>query len=79
MSQASLKHARLLPNPHPGEILAKNFLKPTKYVRGFFVELQIDYELIERKQTTGDKLKDLGRHRPCSRSDATDEAKHRSK
>jgi antitoxin HigA-1 len=86
-----------LPNPHPGEILAEEFLKPmrlsqtalaraigvpprrineivlgkraitadtdlrlARYFRmseGFFIGLQTDYELMERKRALGDKLK----------------------
>jgi addiction module HigA family antidote len=87
----------LLPNPHPGEILFEEFLKPmalsqTALARaigvpprrineivlgkraitadtdlrlaryfdmseGFFIGLQTDYELMERKRSIGDKLK----------------------
>jgi antitoxin HigA-1 len=87
----------LLPNPHPGEILAEEFLKPmnlsqtalaraiavpprrinkivlgkraitadtdlrlARYFNmseGFFIGLQTDYELMERKRAIGDKLK----------------------
>jgi addiction module HigA family antidote len=87
----------LLPNPHPGEILAEEFLKPMELSQtalakaidvpprrineivlgkraitadtdlrlaryfnmseGFFIGLQTDYELMERKRTIGDKLK----------------------
>lgn len=87
----------LLPNPHPGEILVEEFLKPMKLSQtalaraiavpprrineivlgkraitadtdlrlaryfgiseGFFIGLQIDYELMERKRTIGDTLK----------------------
>ena len=87
----------LLPNPHPGEILVEEFLKPmalsqTALARaigvpprrineivlgkraitadtdlrlaryfgmseGFFIGLQTDYELMERKRSLGDKLK----------------------
>ena len=86
----------LLPNPHPGEILIEEFLKPmalsqTALARaidvpprrineivlgkrsitadtdlrlaryfglseGFFMGLQTDYELMERKRAIGDKL-----------------------
>jgi addiction module HigA family antidote len=89
--------AELLHNPHPGEILMEEFLKPmalsqTALARaigvpprrineivlgkravtadtdlrlaryfgmseGFFIGLQTDYELMERKRTIGDKLK----------------------
>ncbi len=88
---------RLLANPHPGEILVEEFLKPmalsqtalaraigvpprrineialgkraitadtdlrlARYVgmsEGFFIGLQTDYELMERKRTLGGKLK----------------------
>jgi addiction module HigA family antidote len=88
-----------LPNPHPGEILAEDFLKPmnlsqTALARaigvpprrineivlgkraitadtdlrlaryfgmseGFFMGLQTDYELMERKRAIGDKLKNI--------------------
>ncbi|MEW6450794.1 MAG: HigA family addiction module antitoxin [Pseudomonadota bacterium] len=88
---------RLLPNPHPGEILLGEFLKPMglsqtalanaidvpprrineivlgkravtadtdlrlaryfKMSEGFFLGLQTDYELMERKRQIGDKLK----------------------
>jgi antitoxin HigA-1 len=87
----------LLPNPHPGEILVEEFLKPMKLSQtalaraiavpprrineivlgkravtadtdlrlaryfgmseGFFIGLQTDYELMERKRAIGDKLK----------------------
>jgi addiction module HigA family antidote len=87
----------LLPNPHPGEILSEEFLKPmalsqtalanaigvpprrineivlgkravtadtdlrlARYFglsEGFFLGLQTDYELMERKREIGDKLK----------------------
>ena len=87
----------LLPNPHPGEILAEEFLKPMKLSQtalagaiavpprrineivlgkraiaadtdlrlaryfgmseGFFIGLQIDDELMERKRTIGAQLK----------------------
>jgi addiction module HigA family antidote len=87
----------LLPNPHPGEILLEEFLKPMKLSQtalahaigvpprrineivlgkraitadtdlrlgryfnmseGFFLGLQTDYELMERKRAIGDKLK----------------------
>jgi addiction module HigA family antidote len=87
----------LLPNPHPGEILLEDFLKPMglsqtalanaidvpprrineivlgkravtadtdlrlaryfKMSEGFFLGLQTDYELMERKRQIGDKLK----------------------
>jgi addiction module HigA family antidote len=86
-----------LPNPHPGEIPAEEFLKPMKLSQtalarafsvparrineialgkraitadtdlrlaryfnmpeGFFVDLQTDYELMERKRAIGDTLK----------------------
>jgi addiction module HigA family antidote len=86
----------LLPNPHPGEILAEEFLKPIKLSQtalaraisapsrrineivlgkgaitadtnlrfaryfnmseGFFIGLQTDYELMERKRAIGDKF-----------------------
>jgi len=88
--------SELLPNPHPGEILAEEFLNPLKLSQtslaraiavpprrineivlgkraitadtdlrlaryfnmseGFFIGLQTDYELIERKRAIGDKL-----------------------
>jgi antitoxin HigA-1 len=87
----------LLPNPHPGEILAEEFLKPmdlsqtalaraigvpprrineivlakraitadtdlrlARYFRmseGFFLDLQVDYELMDRKRKIGQQLK----------------------
>lgn len=87
----------LLPNPHPGEILLEEFLRPmalsqTALARavgvpprrineivlgkraitadtdlrlaryfgmseGFFIGLQTDYELMERKRAIGEKLK----------------------
>jgi antitoxin HigA-1 len=86
-----------LPNPHPGEILLEEFLKPMslsqtklahaiavpprrineivlgkraitadtdlrlaryfKISEGFFIGLQTDYELMERKREIGDQLK----------------------
>ena len=87
----------LLPNPHPGEILLEDFLRPMalsqnalanaidvpprrineivlgkravtadtdlrlaryfKMSEGFFLGLQTDYELMERKRQLGDRLK----------------------
>jgi addiction module HigA family antidote len=87
----------LLPNPHPGEILLEEFLKPMglsqtklanaiavpprrineivlgkravtadtdlrlaryfKMSEGFFIGLQTDYELMERKRQIGEQLK----------------------
>jgi addiction module HigA family antidote len=87
----------LLPNPHPGEILMEEFLKPmelsqtalaraigvpprrineivlgkraitadtdlrlARYLRmseGFFLGLQTDYELMQRRRQIGDQLK----------------------
>ncbi len=87
----------LIPNPHPGEILAEEFLKPmalsqtalaraigvpprrineivlgkravtadtdlrlSRYFgmsEGFFMGLQTDYELMERKRALGNRLK----------------------
>jgi addiction module HigA family antidote len=89
----------LLPNPHPGEILAVEFLRPMKLSQtalaraigvpprrineivlgrravtadtdlrlaryfglseGFFLGLQIDYDLMERKRALGDRLKTI--------------------
>jgi addiction module HigA family antidote len=88
---------KLLPNPHPGEILMEEFLKPIELSRtalaraidvpprrineivlgkraitadtdlrlaryfkmsdGFFLGLQTDYELMQRRRQIGDKLK----------------------
>jgi antitoxin HigA-1 len=96
-SRSSITTAELLPNPHPGEILLDDFLRPmglsqTALARaidvsprrineivlgkraitadtdlrlaryfgmseGFFIGLQTDYELMERKRAIGDKLK----------------------
>jgi addiction module HigA family antidote len=87
----------LLPNPHPGEILMEDFLKPMSLSQtalanaigvpprrineivlgkraitadtdlrlaryfcmseGFFIGLQTDYELMQRRRQIGDKLK----------------------
>ena len=87
----------LLPNPHPGEILMEDFLKPMELSQtalanalhvpprrineivlgkravtadtdlrlaryfgmseGFFIGLQTDYELMQRRRAIGDKLK----------------------
>jgi addiction module HigA family antidote len=89
----------LLPNPHPGEILLEEFLKPmglsqtglanaiavpprrineivlgkraitadtdlrlARYFgmsEGFFIGLQTDYELMQRRRQIGDKLKGI--------------------
>jgi antitoxin HigA-1 len=89
--------ANLLHNPHPGEILMEEFLRPMRLSQtalaraisvpprrineivlgkraitadtdlrlaryfgmseGFFIGLQTDYELMERKRTIGEKLK----------------------
>jgi antitoxin HigA-1 len=96
MKSRSSMTTELLPNPHPGEILMEEFLKPmnlsqTALARaiavpprrineivlgkravtadtdlrlaryfgmseGFFMGLQTDYELMERKRAIGDKL-----------------------
>jgi antitoxin HigA-1 len=96
MSRSSTT-TELLPNPHPGEILAAEFLEPMNLSQsalaraigvparrineivlgrraitadtdlrlaryfgmseGFFIGLQTDYELMERKRAIGDKLK----------------------
>ena len=96
MSRAS-KPKDLLPNPHPGEILMEEFLKPMELSQtalanaigvpprrineivlgkraitadtdlrlaryfgmseGFFIGLQTDYELMQRRREIGDKLK----------------------
>ena len=93
----SLTTAELLPNPHPGEILLEEFLKPmslsqtalanaigvpprrineivlgkraitadtdlrlARYLgmsEGFFIGLQTDYELMQRRRQIGDKLR----------------------
>ena len=97
----ALERMRLkrLPNPHPGEILVEEFLKPMELSQsalakaigvpprrineivlgkraitadtdlrlaryfdmseGFFIGLQTDYELMERKRAIGDKLKTI--------------------
>jgi antitoxin HigA-1 len=92
-----MRKTRLLPNPHPGEILTDEFLKPmdlsqtalaraigvpprrinemvlgkraitadtdlrlARYFKmsdGFFLGLQTDYELMQRRRQIGDKLK----------------------
>ena len=97
MKSKSSTTTELLPNPHPGEILIEEFLKPfgmsqtalaraigvsprrineivlgkravtadtdlrlARYFRmseGFFLGLQTDYELMERKRAIGDKLR----------------------
>jgi plasmid maintenance system antidote protein VapI len=50
----------LLHNPHAGEILKEEFLDPlARYFRmseGFFLGLQTDYEIRERKRALGDAL-----------------------
>jgi antitoxin HigA-1 len=96
-SKSSITTTELLPNPHPGEILLDDFLRPmalsqTALARaidvpprrineivlgkraitadtdlrlaryfgmseGFFIGLQTDYELMERKRAIGTKLK----------------------
>ena len=92
-----MRRTKLLPNPHPGEILAEEFLMPmdlsqttlaraidvppwrinkivlgkraitadtalrlARYFKmsdGFFLRLQTDYELMQRRRQIGDKLK----------------------
>jgi addiction module HigA family antidote len=99
MSKSSTTTAELLPNPHPGEILAEEFLKPmelsqtalaravgvpprrineivlgkravtadtdlrlARYFRlsdGFFLRLQNDYDLMERRRKIGAVLKGI--------------------
>jgi antitoxin HigA-1 len=95
----SLTTTNLLPNPHPGEILLEEFLRPmalsqtalanaigvpprrineivlgkravtadtdlrlARYFslsEGFFLGLQADYELMQRRRQIGDKLKTI--------------------
>ena len=97
MSKLSTTMTELLPNPHPGEILLEEFLKPmalsqnalaravgvsprrineivlskraitadtdlrlARYFgmsEGFFLGLQTDYELMQRRRQIGEKLK----------------------
>ena len=81
MKSKSSTTTDLLHNPHPGEILMEEFLKPmalsqtvlgkravtadtdlrlARYFsmsEGFFIGLQTDYELMERKRAIGPKLK----------------------
>jgi antitoxin HigA-1 len=97
MKSKSSTTTDLLPNPHPGEVLLEEFLRPmglsqtalaraigvpprrineivlakravtadtdlrlARYFRmseGFFLGLQADYELMDRKRTLGDRLK----------------------
>jgi addiction module HigA family antidote len=99
MSKSSTTTAELLPNPHPGEILAEEFLKPmdlsqTGLARalgvpprrineivlgkravtadtdlrlaryfgvsdGFFLRLQNDFDLMERRRKIGGVLKGI--------------------
>jgi antitoxin HigA-1 len=99
MLTTSTSRRRSLPNPHPGEILVEDFLKPMELSQaalaraigvpprrineivlgeraitadtdlrlarhfnvsdGFFIGLQTDYELMERKRALGDKLKGI--------------------
>ena len=96
MSKSSITMTELLPNPHPGEILLEEFLKPlalsqnalaravhvpprrineivlgkraitadtdlrlARYFgmsEGFFLGLQADYDLMERRRALGDDL-----------------------
>jgi len=101
MSKSSTTTSRLLPNPHPGEILLEEFLKPmglsqnalaralrvpprrvneiilrkrsitadtdlrlARYFglsEGFFLGLQTDYDLMERRRKIQDELKTIKR------------------
>jgi antitoxin HigA-1 len=105
MSRSSMITAELLPNPHPGEILFKEFLQPmtlsqTALARaigvpprrineivlgkraitadtdlrlaryfglsdGFFLQSQIDHDLMARKRRIGEQLKAI---RPRSKA-----------
>lgn len=96
MSKSSITMTELLPNPHPGEILLEDFLKPmdlsqnalaravhvpprrineivlgkravtadtdlrlARYFglsEGFFLGLQTDFDLMERRRAIGDDL-----------------------
>ena len=100
MSKSSTTTNRLLPNPHPGEILLEEFLKPmglsqnalaravhvsprrineivlgkramtadtdlrlARYFgmsEGFFLGLQADYDLMERRREIEEELKRIG-------------------
>ena len=51
----------LLPNPHPGDILLEEFLKPmglsqTALANAVFLGLQTDYELLGRRREIADQL-----------------------
>ena len=99
MSKSSITMTDLLPNPHPGEILLEEFLKPlalsqnalaravhvpprrineivlgkrsitadtdlrlARYFgmsEGFFLGLQVDYDLMERRRELGDDLQSI--------------------
>jgi antitoxin HigA-1 len=105
MSRSSITTAELLPNPHPGEIILKEFLQPmtlsqTALARtigvpprrineivlrkraitadtdlrlaryfdlsdGFFLQLQIDHDLMARRRRIREKLKAI---RPRSKA-----------
>jgi len=105
MSKLSTTTAELLPNPHPGEILAEEFLKPmnlsqTALARalgvpprrineivlgkraitadtdlrlaryfglsdGFFLRLQNDFDLMERRRKIGGVLKGIRPRKPA--------------
>ena len=70
MPKSSAVRQKLLPNPHPGEILLEEFLKLmglsqnalARYFgmsEGFFLGLQSDYELMERRREIERELKSI--------------------
>lgn len=99
MSKSSITMADLLPNPHPGDVLLEDFLKPMALSQnalaravhvpprrineivlgkraitadtdlrlaryfgmsdGFFLGLQADYDLMERRRALGDALANI--------------------
>lgn len=99
MSKSSITMTDLLPNPHPGEILIKDFLKPMGISQnalaravhvpprrineivlgkravtadtdlrlarffgmsdGFFIGLQADFDMMERRRVIGNELKQI--------------------
>ena len=80
-SKSSTITEALLPNPHPGEILMEEFLRPMNEIvlgkraitadtdlrlaryfgmsDGFFLGLQADYELMERRRAIGPELQTI--------------------
>jgi antitoxin HigA-1 len=64
-SSTTTPEGGLLPNPHPGEVLREEFLSRPAAARyfglseGFFLGLQMDYDLMQRRREIDRDLKTI--------------------